>query len=165
MINLDSLRALLKYSDWANGALLGAAAPLTVAQLDQPFDMGVGSLRKTLIHLYNGEYVWLNRWRGRAETKWPSEDEPAEPGELHERFRACWRERDAFIATTGEADLARVINYRDSKGSMYLATLADMMLQMFVHSTHHRAQAVNMIRRVGGTPPDLDYMYWVRRPA
>jgi uncharacterized damage-inducible protein DinB len=47
-----------------------------------------------------------------------------------------------------------------------------MVLQMFVHSTHHRAQAVNMLRHVGAVMPvsgnaagQVDYMMMVRVPA
>jgi hypothetical protein len=42
-----------------------------------------------------------------------------------------------------------VQNYRDSKGSLFKATLNDMLIQNVMHSTHHRAQIVNAIRRVG----------------
>lgn len=165
MIHVDTLRSMMKYSDCANAALLAASEPLGDAQLDQPFDMGVGSLRRTLLHIYNGEHVWLNRWQGRRETPWPSESEMAVVRDLTERFRATWRERDAYIAGLTDAALAQTVVYRDSKGSLFSATLSDMTMQMFVHSAHHRAQAANMIRRVGGSLPDLDYMYWVRRPA
>lgn len=165
MLNLESLRTLLNYNDWADDAVLAAAAPLPDAALDQPFDMGVGSLRKTLVHIYNGEHVWLNRWQRRAETRWPPEDERVSIGTLRERLAATWRERDSFLATREDAALAQEIVYRDSKGTLFRATLSDMMAQMVIHSTHHRAQAVNMIRRLGGAAPDVDYMYRVRRPA
>ena len=34
-------------------------AGLSEAKLDQAFDMGLGTLRKTLKHIYDGESVWL----------------------------------------------------------------------------------------------------------
>ena len=36
--------------------------------------------------------------------------------------------------------------------------LGDTMLQIGGHGTHHRAQAVNMLRRLGRTAPPLDYI-------
>jgi uncharacterized damage-inducible protein DinB len=165
MLTLESIRMMMKYSDWANRAILEASASLPDAKLDQPFDMGMGSLRKTLLHIYNGEHVWLNRWQGRAETKWPGEEEKATPATVRDRLAGTWRDRDAYLATLKDADLKREVTYRDSKGSLFRATLSDMMMQMFVHSAHHRAQAVNMIRRVGDAAPEVDYMYWIRKPA
>jgi len=75
------------------------------------------------------------------------------------------RERDAFLAELSDAALQASVTYRDSKGSLFSASLGQMMVQMCVHSTHHRAQAVNMIRRAGGQTPEVDYMVWVRKPV
>ncbi|MFO0973658.1 MAG: DinB family protein [Phycisphaerae bacterium] len=153
------------YGDWANAEICRLARGLAESALDQPFDMGLGTLRKTIKHILDGETVWLERWQGRAETPWPSYDErPAIP-EMTEGFAETARRRAAFLATQGDADLARRVTYRDSKGSLFSATLSEMISQMFVHSTHHRAQACNMLRRVGAPPLELDFMVRVRQPA
>jgi len=164
-MNLETSRQMLAYNDWADTQVLAAAAPLSSAQLDQPFEIGRGSLRRTLLHVYGGEYVWLQRSMGRSETPWVDEDEAVEVQTIRNRFEVTWRERDAFLRTLADADLSRPQVYRDSKGSLFQATLGDMMLQMYLHSTHHRAQIVNMLRRLGTAPLELDYMCWVRKPA
>lgn len=164
-MSLQLIDTMLTYSDWANGQVLSAAAGLNDAKLDQPFDMGPGSLRRTLLHIYNGEHVWLQRWQGRTESPWPSEDERVSVTDLTGRFRRTWAARSDFLRTVVEAGLAETVVYRDSKGSLFTATLRDMIVQMCTHSTHHRAQAVNMLRRLGGPALELDYMMHVRRPA
>jgi uncharacterized protein YciI len=55
--------------------------------------------------------------------------------------------------------------YRDSKGSLFQATLGDMLMQGVMHTKHHQAQAVNALKRLGAAWPELDYMYRVRKPA
>ncbi|TWT43838.1 DinB family protein [Phycisphaerae bacterium RAS1] len=165
MVDLTTVRTLLVHNDWANGELLRCAAPLPAAPLDRPIDMGVGSLRRTLLHIYNGEHVWLQRWRRQSETPWPSEDELVAMADLSSRFTRQYQERDAFLATLTPADVARAQVYRDSKGGLFTATLGDMLLQALHHSAHHRAQAVNMLRQVGAEAPELDYMVRVRRPV
>jgi uncharacterized damage-inducible protein DinB len=40
-----------------------------------------------------------------------------------------------------------------------------MLLQLCYHATHHRAQAVNILRRLGTQAPELDYMMRIREPA
>lgn len=161
---------LFRYGDAANTRILDAAAPLADDALDTKFDMGPGSLRRTLLHIDAGERTWLARWMlGRdgavAEPKWPDESQRTPVREIAASLRKTAAERDAFVRTLTGADLAREQTYRDSKGSLFRATLGDMITQSIVHSIHHRAQAVNMLRRLGADAPDVDYMYSIRRPA
>lgn len=164
MIDLCSIRHILKHNDWANRRLLDCAAPLDAEKLDRPIEMGVGSLRRTLLHIYNGEHVWLLRWR-ESEPKWPSEAERIAPDDLRTRFEAHVRERDEWLAVLPEARLTQVLVYRDSKGSLFRAALGDMLYQAVHHSAYHRAQAVNMLRQVDGEAPEIDYMMWLRLTA
>jgi uncharacterized damage-inducible protein DinB len=164
-MNIETLRVFLKYSDWANGQLIGAATGLSDCQLSEKFEMGRERLHTTLMHIWAGESVWISRWQGRTETPWPDEAEQVPVSAIGERLAGVYRERDSFVATLSDGDLSRVVTYRDSKGSLFKASLGDMMVQMIVHSTHHRAQAVNMLRRVGATSPEVDYMMWVRKPS
>jgi len=160
MIQLETIRAFFRYDDWANDRVLLAAGPLTDEQLDRSFEMGRGSLRKTLVHILCAEQVWVQRWQGHAETPWPDEGERAGVAAIVERLREAQRVREVFLSDVRDDALDREIEYRDSFGGLFSAALGDMMLQLCNHSTHHRAQAVNMIRRIGGSPPELDYMYW-----
>lgn len=164
-VTLDGVRTFLRYSDAANRMVLEAGLPLSDAQLDQPFDMGRGSLRKTLLHILAGETTWLARWKGNIETPWPSESEPTPVSSMQATFSATWTERDAYIDSLAEPDLEKIQPYRDSKGDLFEATLGDMLLQGCIHSTHHRAQAVNMLRRLDAGLVEMDYMNWVRRPV
>lgn len=159
------LRQMFLYGRWANDRLLTAAGPLPDAALDHPFEMGVGSLRRTLLHLFNGEFVWLQRWQGRRDAPWPDEHERATVATIAQRFADLYPQRDSFLTSVKDVDLSSPIVYRDSKGSLFAASLAEMLVQGFNHSTHHRAQAANMLRHVGVEGVELDYMYSVRRPA
>lgn len=162
---LDSLVLQLAYSDEMNRRLFDAAGTLDAAKLDQPFDMGMGTLRKTVAHLYVGEKIWLERWKGNRDTPWPPYETTQPPAEILNACEAVWRDRDGFIAGLKDATLETRQVYRDSKGSLFQATLHEMILQGINHSTHHRAQAVNMIRRLGGPVVEVDFMYWRRQPA
>jgi uncharacterized damage-inducible protein DinB len=160
------LQRLFEYSDWANQAVLSAADRLGDAALDREIDIGPtpGSLRRILIHTYNGELVWLQRWQKQL-PPWPPERVQMPVGEIRKGFEQVARDRQAFISGLDGVRLGQVQQYRDSKGSMFEATLLDMILQGLTHSTHHRAQAANAIRRLGGEAPELDYMTRVRKLA
>jgi uncharacterized damage-inducible protein DinB len=159
-----TLQTLFAYNDQMNHKLLDAARSLNDAQLDQPFDMGMGTLRKTLAHIYVGEMVWLERWRGNGECKWPGYETSDTPATLGPKFTETARARDAFLSTLTPVQIEARQAYRDSKGNRFTATLHEMLIQGIVHSAHHRAQAVNMIRRVGGPTVEVDFMYSRRVP-
>lgn len=165
MTDLTTLRPLLSYGDWANDRVLAAASGLPDGQLDREMEIGPGTLRRTLIHLWAGEDVWLRRWSGEVEARWPTEREPVSVAVLRERFGVTRRARDAFLSNLDAAALPRAQAYRDSRGALFTASLSDMLLQACVHSIHHRAQAVNIVRRLGGGLVELDYMMRLRQPA
>src|SRR5438132_6714136 len=56
---VELLKRLHQHRSWVNGNLLTAAASLTDEQLRSPFQIGQGSIWKSLVHLYAAEYVWL----------------------------------------------------------------------------------------------------------
>lgn len=165
MADLSTFRTLFEYVRWSNERLLECAAPLSDEELDRDLQIGPGTLRRILIHTYNGEYVWLRRWRGEQETKWPSESVQTPVAELLTAFRGIERERTEYLATLGPTSSAKVQSYRDSKGSLFSATLGDMLLQGVMHSKHHQAQACNALRRLGAKWPELDYMMRIRTPV
>ncbi len=167
--DLAAVRTLLEYTDWSNDQLLSGAVPLADEQLDREMQIGVGTMRRTLLHIYNGEYVWLRRWRGgvEAETKWPSESERVSVAELETLFARNRRDRETYLDELAAEipDLLRVQPYRDSKGNTFMASLGDMLVQGVMHSKHHQAQAANILRRLDAKWPELDYMMRIRKPA
>lgn len=167
MHSLAMIRSLLSYSDWANGQVLAAAEGLIDEQLDRGLEIGpgAGSLRRVLTHSWAGEDMWLRRWRGEIEAPWPNESEKLSVAELRSRFDRTRRDRDQFFASVEDEALDRVQDYRDSRGSLFKASLGDMLLQGIVHSIHHRAQGTNAIRRLGGSAPEMDYMMSIRQPG
>ncbi len=164
-MTIESIRTLLRYNDAANAMVLAAALPLSDESLDTTFPMGRGSLRKTLLHIWAGESAWLSRWKGVVETPWPNENDPTPVTKVQSRIEKTRIERNEFIDGLTENDLQVPQKYRDSKGELFEATLGDMLIQGFIHSTHHRAQAVNMLRNVEAGLVELDYMNWVRQPV
>jgi uncharacterized damage-inducible protein DinB len=164
-ITVESVRTLLRYNDVANSLVLEAAKELSDESLDASFSMGPGTLRKTLLHIWAGEATWLNRGKGEAEAPWPSESEPVPVLEIARWMNDVKRDRDSFMDGLENSALTNVQQYRDSKGERFEATLGDMLLQGCIHSTHHRAQAVNMLRNVDAGLVELDYMSRVRRPV
>ncbi len=160
VVRKGTLAELFAFNDWARDGLLRASAGIDDERLDRPFEMGEGSLRKTLNHLYSAELVWLDRWEGRLPRYRVSAEGVTVAG-LGEEFRDVARRRNDFLNRLGDSELARRITYVNLRGKTYTYPLGAMMLHVCNHGSHHRAQAVNMLRRVGAPipPPGLDYIF------
>jgi uncharacterized damage-inducible protein DinB len=165
METLSTFAELFRYNDHADRMVFTAAAKLSNEQLDRALDLGLGSVRRICRHMLAGEATWLSRMSGTVEARWPNELQTMPIADMLRELEQVWLQRNQFIATLTPQHLDRMQEYRDSKGSLFRATLSEMLIQCTVHSTHHRAQVVNGIRRVGGKPPEVDYMYFVRKPA
>lgn len=152
---------LLAYNDWARDKLFACAHALSGKQLDQPFEIGPGSLRGTLFHLWAAERTWLDRWIDPSTARFPSPEPNITPAELHDRFRRAAVERNAFLAARTDADIDRPISYSNSKGEAYTFPLRVLLLHVCTHGSHHRAQAINMLRRLGAPlpRPGADYIF------
>ncbi len=45
-------------------------------------------------------------------------------------------------------------------------SIREAMMQVVMHSQHHRGQCASRLRVFGGTPPTLDFIVWLKdRPA
>lgn len=159
-MGLGTISELLAFNDWAREKLLAAASPLSDAQLDRGFEMGEGSLRATLAHLWFAEQIWLDRWLGDR----PPLDKPdprISMTELHERFRRTSGQRASFLATKAGRDLDAPITFTNIRRETHTFPLRDLLLHVCNHGSHHRAQAVNMLRHVGAQlpKPGVDYIF------
>lgn len=154
-----TLRALFAHNDWARDKLMLLASSLSSEQLDRPFEMGPGSLRNTLRHLYGAERYWFEKWHGHELPQFPRSRDVAEPGALWDAFRRLAAARDTFLDGVTESDLATRVRYEGSDGA-HATPLGDLLLHVTNHGIHHRAQALNMLRHVGfPKPPGLDYLF------
>lgn len=158
------IQRLHQHRAWVNENLIGAAVRLTDGQLHQPFPIGQGSIWKSLVHLYAGEFVWLEALLGN--------DDPVVRGDLPRQIPGNQLGKGGF-ATLGELHLEWA--QLDERWKRYLAELSpealeipvykwrsaagqaqrlatsrcDVLLHVCTHAQYTTAQVVNMLRHVG----------------
>jgi uncharacterized damage-inducible protein DinB len=155
----DTLDELFLHNDWARDLYLTAAADVPDADLDRPFDMGPGSIRATLVHVWGAEQIWLERLRGAEKPVWQGDERGLPLTEVRSRFEQTARERTDFLAAARRAGLRRRITFRTLKGEPREHAAGDILLHVANHGVHHRAQLANMLRHIGRKPPGLDYLF------
>ena len=64
----DDIQLLYEYDRWANERVLRAAAALNEEQFTRDLGGSFKSVRDTLVHIFGGEWIWLNYWKAPAPT-------------------------------------------------------------------------------------------------
>lgn len=158
---------LYLYNDWAHERLFRMSDHLTEAGLDQPFAMGFGSLRATMFHILSAEQIWLERWNQVPWREFPTDPRNKSMSEIASELRRVAAERQRLLDEGRASGWKRVVTYRDSRGHEYSNPLDELLLHVANHSSHHRAQALHYLKRLGQTTPGgIDYVFYrLARPT
>lgn len=167
MQRISIIQDLFDYNDWANRRIFNLCEGLTDAQLDQPREMGFGTLRNTVFHNLEAEKLWLERWLGEP---WRPL-QPAAAGmpvmEIAEQASDIARRRNELLAVEEESSFARKVQFQDSGQKDYCFEIGYLMNHVANHGIHHRAQALSYLRSFDvHVPAGLDYLFWkLSRPS
>jgi uncharacterized damage-inducible protein DinB len=156
-MTLCTLQELYAFNRWANDKTLAIADALSAEQLDRPFEMGLGSIRNTLHHVWAAERVWMDRWAKGGVPKFVFPEAGLPIAELRERYHATGAERDAFLATKNEADLAKPLTFTNIKGETYSLPLGGQMMHVVNPSIIGHRSSTWCGTSAGG-PAGLDYI-------
>jgi uncharacterized damage-inducible protein DinB len=152
---------LYRYNSWANERVVALCEGLTDSQLDEPREMGFGSLRNTVFHILAAEEIWLERWTAVPWRPFPVEAGGIPIRELGQRLETVAKERQTLLERERPSGCQRICEYKDSKGNTYRNRLDGLLLHVANHGIHHRAQALNFLKRFGRTVPGgLDFIFF-----
>ena len=149
----DYLANLIDFHYWSRDRTLAAVDALSPEQYERPLGNSFASVRDTLNHLYNAEWVWYSRWIGESPTTFPQDIERPDLRTLREHWNLQERKVRAFLAKCGQAELDRVHQYRLMNGTEGTAALWQMVAHLVNHATYHRGQVTTMLRQLGGRAP------------
>lgn len=161
------------YLTLARRRIFDRVRPLSAEQYAAEFPIGLGSLGRTLTHIMICEWMYVRRMQELdvpPYEQWEFQDEKPPAFAVLE---AAWSEQAKRTrqALSGVRDWDRELEYRatpnDGKPIIVTASPADIFTQMALHEVHHRAQAMNMLRRLGVAAEDIDFnaLMHKRRPA
>ena len=152
-------KSLYAHNDWANSKVLRLCEGLSDQQLDAPREMGFGSLRATLFHILAAEQVWLERWESAPWRPFPTDPQGMSLQDIKVTLQDVAARRLAWIDES--VDWNQVIRFQDSHKTLYEFPLHDLLLHVYQHGVHHRAQALNYLRHFARTiPGGIDYIFY-----
>jgi uncharacterized damage-inducible protein DinB len=153
------LDRLLGHDAWTTRQLLEISAELTDEQLDQEFDIGHRTVRKTFDHIVWNIECWTDLMKAR--TVRPRSNSNSTMTSLVQRHEAASAEFLTF---------AREITDQDRLDEKFTDSLdkppreksfGGAIVHLATHGMHHRAQLLFMLRRWGVTSlPEGDVLSW-----
>jgi uncharacterized damage-inducible protein DinB len=160
-MNLNDIRRLFDYTDYANGLALDSAEKLTEEQRSHDFKISHGSIHGTLVHMAGAEWIWLERWKGVSHSRIWTGDDFADVAALRSRWLEIEAGRRLLLENLTEEILLQDLSYKNIKGESFTLPLAEQMQHVVNHSTLHRGQVVGLIRQLGLQPPAVDLIYYL----
>jgi len=152
-----AMQNLVRHKGYADASLLSAIRQNDRATQDN-------DLRELLHHIILANRFWLMQTLGRP---FALEEERRVPESLEAlvgRYRETHIEELEWISKLDETDLGRKLESPFIPAGS--CSVAEGMMQVCMHSHGHRSQCATRLRLLGGTPPALDFILWLKeRPA
>ncbi len=145
----------------ARGKLLTWVREQPPAVYTQPFPIGLGSIRATLVHIASSEWGYTQRLTGKD---YGPGDNPFTV-ERYPEFEALASAWDRQRPVTRQAlanlgDPVRPVEYvarTFTPPTRIRTTVGGIAGQLLLHEVHHRAQVMAMLRQAGVKAENLDY--------
>ena len=169
-MNVDDIKLLYEYNDWANHRILTACANVSQEQYLAPF--GDKSLRATLVHTLDSAWGWrlgfktyfvpLERLKENPPARKWEGDELTEADlptldALNTRWQAEEQEMRAYLDSLSDQDLNGLIRYMIPGGIVRERVLWHGLVHVVNHGTQHRSEAAMMLTSYGQSPGGLDF--------
>lgn len=163
-MQVEYLRSLYEYTDWANVRILDPAARLTDEQLLAAAGRDYGSVRDILVHMVFAQWLWLRRWRGESpRAHWDPADFPTVDA-IRDRWAEVERATADFLAGLDEERLGQILHYTTTRGIVRSQPLWEMLVHVANHGTQHRSEVAYLLTQAGHSPGDLDMLdFFLRR--
>jgi uncharacterized damage-inducible protein DinB len=154
------LNILLAHNTWATRVIIDSCESLAPEQLHQRFDIGLGSLHDTLLHITGAMLRWSDRVGGRAPRPSPTGKHTVE--QLRNALEEAARSLDETAKNVLEAGALQATLELAFDGRVLRFSKAAALAHVVTHGMHHRAQALNMLRQLGRTElvDNLDVIDW-----
>ena len=150
------LRDLINHKWYANAALLKAVRQHERTAHDE-------ELRKLFHHILLANRFWLMLTLQRPFVFEKESKVPESLDALIADYVNICTEEQEWLSHVEEKDLEQTVDTSFIPGTKF--SVAQAMIQVCMHSQGHRSQAATRLRSLGGTPPTLDFILWLKGRA
>lgn len=163
---IDTVRTLHEWLHWTIDRSLAACRELSDEDRHRAFEIGLGSVHQTLIHLCWAESIWIGVITDTvAEVPEPTLETFPDLDALEVAWASTRKKWATYLDTVTPEDLERIM-VRERNGRVFKQRVLDGCLQVPTHALYHMAQLSFMFRSMGRTGengfPDSSYVNWAR---
>jgi uncharacterized damage-inducible protein DinB len=162
MLGKEMLQTLYDYNHWANQRIFASAEKLAPDLWEAPNPVTERNLRLILFHLVRTEYVWRELAINHGRLPTPPQPEDLETLEAIKKFedeQAC--QIQAYLSNLTEEDLLADLELQDRSGKKSSKKIWQMLAQPVLHSMQHRSEAAAILTRLGQSPGDIDFAFFI----
>lgn len=159
----EMISDMVRYTEWASVTTLDACAVLSREELHQDLQTAYPSIWATLVHVYQADCRWWNRFQG-IPVGTLAEFEPGSSlDELRERWQVTLDELIRFTSALSDDELRAPLEFRTTKGTQFRQPIWQAIVHVVNHGTLHRGQILAMFRQIGRVPTSVDVMHYFRQ--
>ena len=158
-MTLQDCRTLLGHAEWADALVWD----IVLAQGREDTE-----LREKLHHVHMVQWAYLHIWRAEAIKVRDLATFPT-LASIRAWAREYYRELPEYLASISEAALSATVTFPwadrlvERVGGAGPVTMAESVIQIAMHSSHHRGQVARRLRELEAEPSLGDFIAWVWR--
>ena len=151
------------YNFWANKKLTAIFKSLPEEKTDQFIESSFPSVKKTILHIWDAEVIWLKRLHHEMPRVFPSKTFAGSTSEAIEGLLRTSKDFCDFAAGQEEAFFEQAFTVQTIAAGTYRQTAGEMIHHCLNHSTYHRGQLLMMARQLGFKDlPSTDMIFYLR---
>ena len=149
---LTFLRDLLAHAEWANAVFFHTWGKSPARDHEE--------MRRRVDHIIGVQQAFLSIMRGESPGG-PPGGPPSSFDELKKRAPASHAGLRDFAAGLDEAGLSRTVQIVWFPDPPCVITVAEALVQVAMHTQHHRGQCMTRLKDFGGEPKNVDWIIWL----
>lgn len=154
---------MLLYHQWANRQIIRYLQRLTPEDWDTTVSSSFNSVRRTVMHLWDAEKIWLLRLQGVSPQGNPGTGFTGDHKDLMAGWQATTQEVTDWLSDKQDKDMVDMVAYTNMRGESFRQPVYEIILHLINHGTYHRGQLITLIRQIGyvdGLPATDMIGYW-----
>jgi uncharacterized damage-inducible protein DinB len=149
---LPFLRDLLAHAEWANAVFFHAWGKSPACDHEE--------MRRRVDHIIGVQQAFLSILRGEP-LGGPPGGPPSTFDELKTRAETCHADLRDFAASLDAESLSRTVHMAWFPDPPCVVTVAEALVQVAMHTQHHRGQCMTRLKDFGGEPKNVDWIIWL----
>jgi uncharacterized damage-inducible protein DinB len=149
---LDHVRKLLGHAEWANAVFFHAWGKSPAREHEE--------MRRRVGHVVGIQEGFLAVLRGDAPGR-PPDGPPPSFDALRTRAIQSHKNLQSFADSLSPEALARCVQIPWFPEPACIITVAEALVQVAMHTQHHRGQLMTRLKDFGGEPRNVDWIIWL----